>query len=204
MNKTYCLAGVLSLLLATSASAQEFGWSAELGANLAHSGGTSEPTANGAVELTFGGAFVGAEFETLYQDPTDNAEFTLSLGYGAELAPDVALTGTYARTYLDNSGFDSHEVGLALDFPIMDRTSGTFEVVRDLTARATDVSFGAEFEANDRFTYSALVGHDGADVYGEAGVSYAFNEMTSASFLIEVAEGAKPTINLGLTIALGS
>ncbi len=205
MNKHILLAGVIALGLPAAASANELEWSGEAGINVASSsGGTAETTGIMIVELSYGGAFVGAELETLYQDPADNAEITLTLGYSFDIGTDTALTASYSRIYLDDSGYSSHEVALALDFPITGDVGGTLEVVRDLTAKSTDVSLGAEFGLGKSFTGEALVGHDGADIYGEAGISYGITENVSAGVLIELSESAKPIYNFGITVAFGS
>jgi hypothetical protein len=190
--------------LPAAASANEVEWSAEVGGNIAASNGATETTANAAVELSFGGAFVGAEIETLYRDPADDAEATLTLGYSFDLGNDMALTTSYSRIYLDNSGFSSHEAALALDFPIAEGVGGTFEIVRDLTGKSTDISLGAEFGLGNNFTGEALVGYDGTDIYGEAGVSYDINDNVSTGVLVEFAENTDPVVNFGITIALGS
>jgi hypothetical protein len=204
MNMQTLLAGVLMLGLPAVASANDVEWSGEVGVNAATSDGATETTANAAVEMSFGGAFIGAEVETLYQDPADNAEFTVTLGHSFDISNDTALTASYARIYLDNSGFSSHEAALALDFPITGDAGGTLEVVRDLTAKITDVSLGAEFGLGNNFTGAALVGHDGAIVYGEAGLAFEISENVSAGLLVELEDGAKPVYNFGITIGFGS
>lgn len=205
MKMNYLLAGIVALGLPAAASAEKLEWSGEVGLNVAtSSGGTTETTANAAVELSFGGAFVGGEIETLYKDPTDGSEITLTLGYSFDLSDSTALTVSYSRIYLDNSGFSSHEAAIALDFPIVGDTGGTLEVVRDLTAKSTDISLGAEFGLGGNFGGEALLGHDGTDIYGELGVSYNINDNVSVGFLTELSESAKPVYNFGFTIGFGS
>ncbi len=204
MNKQYILAGALALGLPAVATANEVEWSGEVGLNFATSNGANETTANAAVELSFGGGFVGVEIETLYQDPADDAEATLALGYSFDVSNDVALTASYSRIYLNNGGFSSHEAAVALDFPVAGDVGGTLEIVRDLTGKSTDVSLGAEFGLGNNFTGEALVGHDGADIYGEIGVAYDISDNVSAGVLVEVANGVDPVFNFGFTIGLGS
>lgn len=168
MNKTLLLSGFIACAVPVMASANEVEWSGEVGLNVAHSSGTTETTANGALEMGYGAAFVGLEFETLYKDPADDVEITLSFGYAFDLGNDVALTASYARIYLDQTGFSSHEAGLALDFPVSGNIGMTLEAVRDLTADSTDFSIGAEFGIYDGVTGWLLAGNDGTDNYGEA------------------------------------
>ncbi|UYV36603.1 hypothetical protein N4R57_16595 [Rhodobacteraceae bacterium D3-12] len=131
MKLHYLLASVATLALPAAVSAAELSYSGEASVNVAvTSGGTTETTADVIVELSYGGAFVGAELETLYKHPADDAEITLSLGYSFELGNDMALTAYYSRIYLDKSGFTSDEVGLALDFPISGNIGATLEVVQ--------------------------------------------------------------------------
>lgn len=198
MNKNILLAGAVALALPAAASANEIEWSGEVSANVAHSAGTTETTVYGGIELAYGGAFAGLEIESLYKDPFDNAEITLSFGYTFDLGNDMALTASYARLYLDKSGFASHEAGLALDFPLSGNVGATLEVVRDLTADATDISFGAEFGLYDAVTGWALVGNDGTDNYGELGVYYDVSENVTIGYLLEVAENVQPTHNFGV------
>ncbi len=199
MKTQYLLAGALALALPSVTSANEVEFSGEVGINLATSGGSTETTASAAAEVSYGGAFFGAEMESLYKDPADDIEVTLTLGYSFELGSDTEVTVSYSRIYLDNSGFSSHEAAIALGFPISDNVSAGVEVVRDLTGKSTDISLGAEFGLGNGFTGEALVGYDGADSYAEAGVSYDFSDNVSAGFLLEVAEHSKPTYNFGLT-----
>lgn len=198
MNKNILLAGVVALALPAAASANEVEWSGEVSANVAHSGGTTETTVYGGVEVAYGGAFAGLEIESLYKDPADNAEITLSFGYTFDLGNDLALTASYARIYLDQTGFSSHEAGLALDFPLSGDIAATLEVVRDLTADATDISLGAEFGIYGAFTGWLLAGNDGTDNYGEAGISYGVNDNVTIGYLLEFAENAQPTHNFGI------
>ncbi|MGH1577007.1 hypothetical protein [Planktotalea sp.] len=199
--KAFCaLAGVIALGLPVATSAQEIEASSEFGVNVATSGGgTTETTASLGTELSFGGAFIGGSVESLYQDPVDKAEVTLTFGYGFDLGNDFALTASYARIYLDKSGFASHEVAVALDFPVSDNVGGTLEVVHDLTADNTDVSLSTEFGLGGNFTGAALVGYDGAATYGELGVSYAFNDNISTGLVVEMAENTPAVYNFGVT-----
>lgn len=199
MNKQLLLVGVVACAMpAAAAHANQIETSGEVGFNIAHSDGTTETTASIATEVAFSNAFFGMEAETLYKDPADDAEITFSLGYSFDLGKDVALTASYARTYLNNSGFDAHETALALDFPLGQDIGATIEAVRDIDAKATDVSLAAEFPLGERFTGAALVGHDGTDKYGELGVSFDITENVSAGVLLEVVEHTKPTFNFGI------
>ena len=204
MKTLYVMAGLFAVWMPMAASANDLEWSAELGLNVAASSGAVETTANTAVELSYAGAFVGGEIETLFQDPTDKAEITLTLGYTFDIGADTALTASYSRIFLDNSGFSSHEIGAALDFPISSNVGGTFEIVHDLTASTTDYSLGAEFGLGNGFTAEALIGHDGTEVYGETGLSYDFNDTLSAGLVVELSQSASPVFNFGLTIGFGS
>ena len=199
MNTQYLLAVAFALAFPAVASAGEVEFSSEIGINLASSGGSTETTATIATEMAYNGFFFGAEMETLYKDPADDVEVTLSLGYSFDIGTDTAVTLSYARIYLDNSGFSSHEIAAALDFPISENVSATAEVVRDLTGKSTDISLGAEFGLGNGFTGGVLAGHDGTDKYAEAGLSYDITDNVSAGFLVEVAEHTKPTYNFGLT-----
>ena len=199
MNTQYLLAGALALALPSVASADKVEFSGEIGINVATSGSATETTANLVSEMSYRGAFFGAEAETLYKDPADDAEITLTLGYTFALGSDAEVTVSYSRIYLNDSGFSSHEAAVALGFPVSDNVSAGVEVVRDLTAKSTDISLGAEFGLGNGFTGEALVGHDGTDNYAEAGVSYEITDNVSAGFLLEVAEHTKPTYNFGLT-----
>ena len=201
MNTLYVMAGLFAFGLPVATAAQEFEASSEIGVNVASSGGGSaETTANIATELSFGGAFIGGEIESLYQDPADKAEITLSFGYSFDLGNDFALTASYARIYLDNSGFGSHEIAAALDFPIGGNVGGTLEVVHDLTAVNTDVSLSAEFGLGGNFTGAALVGYDGTATYGELGVSYDITDNISTGIVVELAQSASPVYNFGVTV----
>lgn len=200
MKTLYLLAGLAAFGLPTLAQAQSIETSSEIGVNIASSGGGAiETTANIATELSFGGLFVGGEMETLYQDPTDKAEITLTLGYSYDLGNDFALTASYARIFKDQSGFASHEIAASLDFPVSNLLSGTFEVVHDLKAVSTDVSLAAEFGLGGNFTGEALLGHNGTAVYGELGVSYDITDNISSNVLIELAANKTPVYNLGVT-----
>lgn len=198
MNKQLLLAGVVVCALPAAVQADQIETSGEVGFNIAHSDGTTETTFAVATEVAYGNAFFGMEAETLYKDPTDDAEITFSLGYSFDLGNDVALTTSYARTYLNNSGFDADEVALALDFPLGQDIGATIEAVRDIDGKTTDVSLAAEFPLSDRFTGAALVGHDGTDKYGELGVAFDITDNVLAGVLLEVAEHTKPTFNLGI------
>lgn len=205
MNYQTLLAGAVVLGLPAAASAAELSYSGEASVNVAATpGGTTETTADVLVELSYGGLFFGGEIETLYKDPADAAEITLTLGYAFDLGNDMELALGYSRIYLDKSGFASHEVGAALSFPITGTIGGTLEVVQDLTAEATDISLGAEFGLGGAFTGEVLAGHDGTDIYGELGVSYGLSENVSAGVLVEVAKGAKPVYNFGITVGFGA
>lgn len=204
MNTKFWLLGVLALAQPTIVTANELEWSGEAGVNVANSGGASETTGTLIMELSYGGAFIGGEVETLYRDPADDAEITLTLGYSFDIGTDMVLAASYSRIYLDKSGFSSHEAALALDFPITQNIGGTIEVIRALTGKTTDVSLATEFGLGNGFTGEALVGHDGSANYGEAGLSYDLRENVSIGYLVELAEGAKPVHNFGITFGFGS
>ena len=199
MNTQYLLAGAIALALPAVASAGEVEFSSDIGIKIATSGGSVETTGLITSEVAYNGFFFGAELETLYKDPSDNAEITLALGYTFDLATDTALSLYYARIYLDDSGFSSHEVGAVLEYPIAENASGIVEVVRDMTGNAYDVSLGAEFGLNNGFTVGGLIGHDGTDKYAEAGVSYDITDNVSAGLLLEVADHTKPIYSFGMT-----
>lgn len=84
MKSLYALAGFVALGLPATALAQEIEGSTEIGLNIAtSSGGNAKTTASIETEQSFGGAFIAGGLETLYQDPTDSAEITLTLAMGS-------------------------------------------------------------------------------------------------------------------------
>jgi hypothetical protein len=201
MKSLYALAGLVALGLPATALAQEIEGTTEIGLNIAtSSGGNAKTTASIETELSFGGAFIAGGLETLYQDPTDSAEITLTLGYGFDISDNVAITASYSNIFLDKSGFSFHEVAVALDFPIGESISATFEVVHNLTGSSTDYSLAAEFGLGNSFTGEAVVGHDGTEIYGEAGISYEINETISTGFVVELTESASAVYNVGFTV----
>lgn len=204
--KSLSAAALLAMTVALpgAVSAQGMEWSGEVGLNVAKAeGGNTETTVNGAVELSFGNAFVGIEGESYDGDPADDFEYTLSIGYNFDLGSDVEATLSYARIYKNNSGFDDHEVGLAFGFPVADGVDGGIEAVYAIDGEELDVSAGLEIGLTDKLSTALLFGSAGGTAYGEFGISYALTDNLSAGFLLEFEKGAPHTFNVGVTYAFG-
>lgn len=211
MTHTYTLKTALALglgmsVLSSAAYADGLEVTAGVAATVAYdrtSSGLShaENVAEAYVELAANGFYGGLALASVYKDPSDDVEFTVYLGYGGEFGNGVGYDLSYGRTFLNKSGFDSHEIAAELSFPIAGDVSGAVGVALDLDSKDMDYNFGLEYGLNDHWTLAALVGKSEADdnIYAEFGVSYAFNDAAAVSFLYEDSNDGDGVLSLTLS-----
>lgn len=171
------------------------------GGGLSHSENTGELKA----EISYKGFHTGLVLTSLYQDPADDFETEWSLGYGGDITETLSWDITYARIWLNRSGFDSHEVAFELSLAMSDALSGAAAVIVDPETRLADYEIGLEYAITDRWTIGGLVGRSDRDdnTYGEIGVEYAFNDQTSAELLWEDTSDGDPVLSFTLAYEFG-
>jgi len=125
-------------------------------------------------EMAIGGFFTGIVLTSVYQDPTDNVEYEVYLGYGGELANGLEWAAQYSYIGLDTSGYDGEEVSLEAAFPLSDRVEVGAAVIADPDTWDSDQEIGIGYDLTDRWALGALVGNSDRDgnTYGEIGLGY--------------------------------
>lgn len=141
----------------------------------------------GFVELTYGGFHTGLSATSLYQDPTDDAEFEANLGYGADFGQGMSWDLSYSYTWLDDSKDHSEEITATLGFPIGRDASGAFAVIIDPDNGESDQEVAFEAPLSERWTAVGLIGNSDRDdnIYAEAGAVYDFGDGVSFEALYE-------------------
>ncbi len=208
MNLPLRISCVATLLLATTASAQEapvFSYTAGALATtrVNPSDGFShvENELELFYEIEFGGGFhSGITLTSLDDDPVDDYEYEITIGYGSEFANGMTWDLTYGYIGLDDSDETTEELTGTLGFPLGETLSGEFAVIYDIDTGKSDQEFGLETALNDNWTLFGLVGNSDRDdnVYGELGVSYALSDSVALEILYEDTNDDDPL--LGFTI----
>ncbi len=157
----------------------------------------SETTGEVFIEGVYNGLHGGIWLGTIYQDPNDDAEIEISLGYGGEagkIGYDVTLTGYY----LNNSKFDHAGLGFELSYALTDTVTGIAFAEVDPDSGDWDRELALEFAVTDKITAWGLLGKSDADAnrYGEVGASYALNDFTALELLYEDADDSNGTLSL--------
>ncbi|MWD26430.1 hypothetical protein E0K89_002965 [Aquicoccus sp. SCR17] len=199
----------LVLLPASAALAEEVSFAATIAANAAYDtdGGLSYSGASieGSGEMSYYGFHTGLWFETLPDDPADNAEIELSFGYTGALPGEAEWDVTYTRYYLDESGYQGHDIALGLGAPITGRLSGAVAAIYEPEGETVDFEAALEFAATDKWTFSALAGKSEADdnLYTELGAGYALTDQVTVGALYEDADDTDGTLTFSVSYAFG-
>lgn len=168
-----------------------FGWTAGIAATTRLSTSDdfdhAENELEGFVELTYGGFHTALVATSLYQDPDDDVEFEINLGYGSEFANGMSWDLTYGYLFLDDTDGHAEEVTASLGFPVSQTTETAFAVIYDPDTGKSDQEIEFETALNDSWALVGLVGNSDRDdnVYGEIGVVYALDDQTSFQVLYE-------------------
>jgi len=145
----------------------------------------SENTVEGYIEGELNGVHAGVWIGSLFDDPTDDAEYELSLGYGGNISDTLGYDITATRYYLNNGGYQSYDIAFELSAVLNGRTNGALEVTWDREAETIETTIGLEYALTDKFTLAGEIGRSEADnnMFGEIGISYDLTEKTALELL---------------------
>ena len=205
MNKTFLPAAVLAATLAmpmaaaaeatvTAGGAVNFGFDDSIG----HTSSTVEAFVEFATQGFHAGLWVG----TLYEDPTDDFEYELSLGYGGEvgkLSYDISAIGYF----LSDGGYQSTGIGLELGTEIAPGTDGTFYIEADVDSGDTFAEVSLSTDITDTLYVWGMVGTSDANNYGEVGLGYSISDSVGVEFVYEDATDGDGTFSLSLAFEVG-
>ena len=170
---------------------------AETGDGLSHSASTAEV----GIDLSYGGAFGGIWVGTLYDDPSDELEIELSLGYGGEFAPGYGYGITYTHYFLNNSGEQGYDLTFGLSATVSEQSEIGLDVIYAPEDETTDVEGWIAVALTDRWSLAGLVGKSQADnnTYYEFGVGYALTDSAGLGLLYEDADDSDGTLTFSVT-----
>lgn len=156
------------------------------------------------VEYGNQGFHAGLWVGSLYQDPTDDFEYELSLGYGGEAGSffyDVSAIGYF----LSDSGYQSTGIGLELGTEFAPGMSGALYVEADTDTGDLVGELSLESAINDKFTVWGMIGTSEADAndYAELGVSYAINDSVGLEAVYEDANDGAAAFSISLVFETG-
>ncbi|MBR9649794.1 hypothetical protein [Thalassovita aquimarina] len=158
----------------------------------------AENTIEAYIEAELNGFHGGIWIGSLYQDPDDDAEIELSLGYGGDISDRLDYDVTATGYYLNNGGYQSYDIAFELSMALSDRSEGMLGLTWDPDADTIETTLGLEHALNDRITLAGEIGHSEADdnIFGEIGISYALNDATAVELLYEDADDESGTLSL--------
>jgi len=195
-------ASVALMALPMAAKAQSFSLDAGFAANLVVAADGFDHVENfgeGYVVGSYAGFFAGLYIASLYEDPADDYELELSLGYGNELANGLTYSLTYTAYYLEDS-YQNYDLTLGLGYAISETVGIGAEFAYDPDSEDLDTSVSLSYVFTDKIAGYVLLGQDMSnDIYGEIGVSYAITDEAAFSLLYENAENADATISFILS-----
>jgi hypothetical protein len=137
---------------------------------------------------------------TLDDDPADDFEYEVGIGYGREIGQfsyDAGLTAYF----LNNAGHQATALGLELGYALSDTTSAFYFTEVDIDTRDFLHEVGLSVALNDSFGVSAMLGTANSMGYGELGVEYAVNETVGMELLFADGADADPTLTFSLKFA---
>lgn len=154
------------------------------------------------LELAFpSGVFTAIEVTSIDDDPEDDFEVALILGYGSAFANGVSWELVYEYAFANESDDQEHEIEGSLGFDLAENLEGTFAVLLDPESGKTDQEFEIERALSDDWAVFALIGNSDRDdnIYGELGVTYEINDNWELELLYEDTNDEDSL--LGLTVA---
>lgn len=157
-----------------------------------------ENTFEGYIEGELNGFHGGIWAGSLYDDPADDFEYELSLGYGADINDTIAYDITATGYYLNNGGYQSYDIAFELSGALTDSASGAIGFAWDPDAKTVETTLGLEYALTDKITLAGEIGHSEADDnnFGEFGVSYALTDSAAVELLYEDADDDVGTLSL--------
>lgn len=165
--KTFCAAAALCLLpLGAYAGSVEV--TAGVQGNLFYdkdldkTGDSIEGYVNAAIGNFYGEIWLGT-----LDDPTDEFEYELTLGYANDINDKLSYDASITGYYLNDSGYQNYYVTLDMTYAFSDSLSGTLELSGDPENDTTDHNLSLEYVL-DKWTIVPTVGViDGDTTYGE-------------------------------------
>ena len=160
----------------------------------------TEFTAEVFAEFAANGFHAGIWMGSLYQDPSDDFEFELSVGYGGE-AGAFGYDISAIAYYLNNSGFDHVGIGTSLSYGFTDALTGLFYAEVNTDTKDWDREIGLEYAFSDSLTGWVIGGKSDGDAnnYGEIGVSYGLSDNAAIDLVYEDANDSDGTLSLTLS-----
>ncbi|MYM53861.1 hypothetical protein [Thalassovita mangrovi] len=164
-----------------------------------------ENTVEGYIEAELNGFHGGIWIGSLYDDPTDDFEYELSLGYGADINDTFAYDITATGYYLDDGGYQNYDIAVELAAALSDNAGAAFGLAWDPDAETLETTLGLEYALTDKITIAGEVGHSEADDnnFGEIGVSYALTDSAAVELLYEDADDDDGTLSLTVSYDFG-
>ncbi|WP_175545229.1 TorF family putative porin [Thalassovita taeanensis] len=157
----------------------------------------SENILEGYIEAEMNGIYGGVWIGSLEDDPADDAEIEVYLGYGGDISDrlgyDISLTGYY----LNDSGYQNYDITTALSYAFNDSVTGSLELAYDPDNEDLDRSIELEIALTDRVWLRGLVGESDADAntYAELSVGYALTDAAALELLYEDADDSAGTLS---------
>ena len=157
-------------------------------------------------ELTYGGFHTGLSATTVHDDPVDDVELEIDLGYGQDFGQDMSWDLSYSYAWLDGSKDHSEEITGTLGFPLGQSVDAAVAVILDPDTGDSDQEFAFEAPLNEQWSFVGLVGNSDRDdnLYAEAGVAYDMGNGVAFEAIYEDTNDGDGVLGLSVSYEIGS
>jgi len=137
---------------------------------------------------------------SLDQDPVDDTEVVLSLGYGNRIGR-IGYDVTISSYFYNQSGHDGDFLIFETSYALSDRLAAVATAEYGLDGSDWYGEISVEYESNDRWSYWALIGapDDGSFIYREFGAFFALNDTFGLEGVYSEASDGDGRLDLSLT-----
>ncbi|NUH64120.1 hypothetical protein HTT03_02230 [Sulfitobacter sp. S0837] len=158
------------------------------------------------VEMSFGGFHSGFSATSIHDDPVNDVELELDLGYGEDFGQDMSWDLSYSYAWLDGSKDHSEEITGTLGFPIGRDVTGAVAVILDPDTGDSDQEFAFAAPLTEQWSLVGLVGNSDRDdnLYAEAGVVYDMGNGMAFEAIYEDTNDSDGVLGLTVSYEIGN
>lgn len=158
------------------------------------------PALQGYAYVFSDGFYAGAWGSTLDMGNGDDLEVDLTLGYRSAFDFGLRYDLGYAHYFYNASGECCGEAFVKLAMPISEGISIRGATLYDPEGDRFNSNLGFDAQLNDRFALSGAVGEKQAShSYGDIGISYSLNEVTSLDLRYHEASDSDGRVAVGFS-----